>query len=329
MKARKLPKKRFKPISALAAGFTLAAAGAQAQPTPVFDYGFPASWNGSGSVITDLSSAGNDGSYDGTLALAAAVPPGAAGGTQSLNTTAGGVLTGADSSLDNSAVAAAGGFTFNVSFNWNGTDSSSFGHTEKLIDYSGTESLQLVTTNGSASLQMQFADDAGNETIAVSTNIAPNSWYNVSLTFNTGTNTLGGTGDISGIASLVVNGSIPIAAAATKGTYGDDLGRPIGVGQLGAPFGYLVGFNGDIYNPAVSLGVVPAPAAPYFLPSAVTNGSVNLSLVTAPGFTYQIEASTNFTNWMALTNIASTNGTIQFMDAITNKLRFYRASYTN
>jgi hypothetical protein len=331
MKAKKRSPKVFTPISAIAAGFALTATGAQAQTTPVFEYDFPAS--GAGPTITDQSSAGNNGSSDGTISLDAVAPPGAAGGTQSLNTTAGGVLTDNATSLANSAVAAAGGFTYNVSFMWNGTDSSSFGHTEKIIDYAGTESLQLITSAGSASLQMSFGDDVGNESIPVSTTIAPNTWYNVSLTFNTGTNTVDINGDISGIASMVVNGGVPIAAAATKGTYGDSLARPIGVGQLGAPFGYLVGFKGDIYNPSVSLGVVPAPAAPYFLAPAAQSGSVNLSLISAPGFTYQIQANTNLmlTNWTALTNIVSTNGTIQFSDTNASNFlrRYYRAVYTN
>ena len=102
---------------------------------------------------------------------------GAAPGTLSVVTSAGGILTDGDMSLANSAVAAAGGFTMNVWFNWNGTDLTSFGHTQKLIDYAGTESLQLVTTTGSASLQMAFADDSGNESVPVSTTILPNTWY--------------------------------------------------------------------------------------------------------------------------------------------------------
>jgi hypothetical protein len=142
---------------------------------------------------------------------------------------------------------------------WNGTDSTSFGHTEKLIDYAGTESLQLVTTSGSASLQMAFTDDLGNSAPVVSTTIQPNTWYHVGLSF-WNTSMVGG--DVKGIASMVVNGGSPISAAATKGTYGDSLNRPIGVGQLGAPFGYLVGFKGDIYDPSVQLGAafVPEPS---------------------------------------------------------------------
>jgi hypothetical protein len=247
--------KTFTPISAVAAVFGLAASGAQARGTPVFEYGFPASWNGTGLAITDVSPAGNNGFLDGTLSLAAAVPPGAPGGTQSINTSAGGILTSASALLNNSTVLGAGGFIYNVSFMWNGTDSASFGHTQKLIDYAGTESLQLVTTSGSASLQMAFGDDLGNETIPVSATVLPNTWYNVKLTFN-GTSMVGS--DVAGTASMVVNGGTPITGAATKGTYGDSLNRPIGVGQLGANFGYLVGFKGDIFDPSVSL--VPEPS---------------------------------------------------------------------
>ncbi len=203
----------------------------------------------------DQSGAGDNGTVIGTLALDAAVPPGAASGTESITTTAGAILDGTKASLANSKIAAAGGFKYSLSFNWNGTDSSSFGHTEKLIDYSGTESLQLVTTAGSASLQMSFGNDTGIESIPVSTTILPNTWYNVSLEFDV-TSTVGG--DDVGIATMIVNGGTPITGAATKGTYGDGLNRPIGVGQLGANFGYLVGFKGDIYDPAVS--IVPEPS---------------------------------------------------------------------
>jgi hypothetical protein len=248
--------KTFTPISAVAAVFGLAASGAHAQTTPVFEYSFPASWNGTGTVITDVSAGGNNGHSVSTLSLDAAVPPGAPGGTQSVLTTAGAILTSANSLLNNSAIFAADGFTYNVSFMWNGTDSTSFSHTQKLIDYAGTESLQLVTTTGSASLQMAFADDLGNETVAVSSTVLPNTWYSVKLTFG---NTSMVSGDVTGTANLYVNGGLVGSASATKGTYGDNLNRPIGVGQLGANFGYLVGFKGDIYDPSVSLGVAPVP----------------------------------------------------------------------
>jgi hypothetical protein len=248
--------KAFTPLSAVAAVFGLAGSAAQAATVPVFEYDFPASWNGTGATITDQSGAGNNGFYDGTLSLATAVPTGSPAGAQSLNTTAGGILTSANSLLNNNSVFAGGGFIYNTWFMWNGTDSTSFGHTQKLIDYAGTESLQLITTTGSASLQMVFGDDTGAESTAVSTTVLPNIWYHVRMEFDA---TSFNAGDVSGTANLFLNGGLVGSGAATKGTYGDSLARPIGIGQLGANFGYLVGFKGDIFDPSVSL-VVPEPS---------------------------------------------------------------------
>jgi hypothetical protein len=238
----------------VAAVVALATASAAYADIPIFEYGFPGSWNGTGGVITDLSSAGNNGNFDGTLSLSAAVPSGAAAGTQSITTSAGGIVTDSSGLLNNAAVAAAGGFRYNVSFLWDGTDSASFGHVEKILDYAGTESLQLTTSAGSAQLQMRF-DDSVN---AVSTTILPNTWYSVALTFDSSGHVVDGLGNLDGTVSMSINGDAPITAAATKTSQGDGLNRPIGVGELGAPFGYLVGFKGDIYDPTVSL--VPEPS---------------------------------------------------------------------
>jgi hypothetical protein len=260
MKRKKFPIKTITPVSAVAAVVALAASGAHATVAPVFNYDFPASWGGTGTTITDQSSAANNGFSDGTISLSAAVPTGAAGGTESLNTTAGGVLTTATKLLSNSTLAAAGGFNYNVSFDWNGTDKTGNGHTQKLIDYAGTESLQLITTaSGTATLEMQFGNNTGIESIPVSAAVLANTWYNVSLTFSTGGNPVDGNGDVSGPVSMIINGGAPITGTATKGTYGDGLNRQIGVGQLGANFGYLVGFDGTLYDPTVTL--VPEPSS--------------------------------------------------------------------
>ena len=134
---------------------------------------------------------------------------------------------------------------------WNGTDSTSFSHTQKLIDYAGTESLQLVTTSGSASLQMRLVATTSAPKRSRSPRPSCQTLGTMSsLNFNTMGNSLDAHGDISGAVDMNVNGTDYLGTA-TKGTYGDSLDRPIGVGQLGANFGYLVGFKGDIYNPSV------------------------------------------------------------------------------
>ena len=72
-------------------------------------------------------------------------------------------------------------------------------------------------------------------------------------------------------------------------------------------------------------------ATPYFLAPSLVNGNLNLFLGGTTGFTYQIQASPDLTNWTSLTNIFNTNGTIQFVDTNTANLsgRFYRAVLMN
>jgi len=55
-----------------------------------------------------------------------------------------------------------------------------------------------------------------------------------------------------------------------------------------------------------------------------------LTLAGEPGVTYSVQISTNFTNWMALTNLLNGSGVVQFADApVTNITpRFYRATFT-
>jgi hypothetical protein len=236
---------------------------------PVFSYSFPASWGGTGTVVTDQSTAGNNGITNSTLALSSNVPPGAAGGTQSITLNAGGIVTNAKQLLNNPAVAAAGGYAYDVAFLWDGTDSTNNGHVEKIIDYAGTESLQLTTSPGSAQLAFIFTTQgvapAPDTAIGPAATIVPNTWYQVHAEFDTLGNVVAGDGSLAGFATLsVTNLTTPGAPdqsglPVTKTTYGDTLNRPIGVGELGSTFGHIVFLRGQIYNPSVSL--VPEPAS--------------------------------------------------------------------
>jgi hypothetical protein len=250
MKNRNKSLKKLAPVPAAAAVLALAATAVHAQ-TPLFSANFPASWNGTGTTVTNLSSGAGVGFQSGTATYTS--------GYMALSGVGGIKVTPAES-LANATVAADGGFTYDISFLWDGTNSSSFGGDEKLIDYAGTESLQLTTSAGSASLQMLFANDAGAETTNLFSTILPNTWYNVEMTFNTAGNSLVG-GDISGIADLYVDGVLVDSAAATKGTYGDGLDRPIGIGEFG--YGHttsIIGLYGDISAATVDLGV-PEPSS--------------------------------------------------------------------
>ncbi|MCO5052708.1 MAG: PEP-CTERM sorting domain-containing protein [Verrucomicrobiae bacterium] len=231
----------------------MAASCGQAQ-TSVLHYSFPDSWDGSGATVLDLSGAGNNADVKATLALAPTVPSWATSGSQSINTSSGSLLTSATMLLDNASIAAATGFRFDVSFLWDGTDSESWGHVQKIIDYAGTESLQLVTSAGEAALSFRFSDS----TDVLTTTIQPNTWYHVTALFDTGGNAVDGDGSLAGTASMIVNGGSTLSGAAIKSNFGDSLDRGIGVGQL-ALASHLVFFNGLIYDPQVTL--VPEPTS--------------------------------------------------------------------
>jgi hypothetical protein len=281
--------KAFTPMSAVA-GVVAMAAGAHAQSTPLFDYTFPASWNGTGTVVTDQSSAGTTGYKNGTVNLETSNLPSDAGvGTAAISLTSaasGGIKSPGNAStvtgdaLDNSIVAADGGFTFSTEFLWNGTASA----TMKLIDYAGTESLQLVdpgSSTTSATIQTVFSDNSANPTVANTATIAANTWYNVSLVFDTTGNSQDLiTGDISGIASLYVNGSLISSVAATKGTWGDTSGRSLAIGELGYGHNaHYTGFNGDIYNPSVDFGAVVPTPEPSSLALGLMGGLGSLGMI--------------------------------------------------
>ena len=253
MKKKKGALKKLTPIPAAAAMLALAATGAHAQTTPVFNYNF-STWPGAGDV-TDSSSAGNYGTYNGAPALETTSLP--SGATAAVNTSAGGFDSSANKSLANSALATAGGFTMNIEFMWGGSSTS--GKVQTLLDYAGTESLQL----SGSTLEMQYASDAGAENVANTYTIQANTWYDVTLDFDTTGNSLVGN-DISGLSSLYVDGTLIGSAEATKGDYGDNLDRGIGVGEFSANSRYglkINDFQGDIATASVDLGneITPTP----------------------------------------------------------------------
>lgn len=62
-------------------------------------------------------------------------------------------------------------------------------------------------------------------------------------------------------------------------------------------------------------------------PRLLVDGTLQGTVDWLPGQSYRIETSPDLTNWLALTNVTSTNATAQFSDsaAATSKMRFYRA----
>lgn len=62
-------------------------------------------------------------------------------------------------------------------------------------------------------------------------------------------------------------------------------------------------------------------------PSPLADGSVRFALNGIAGWTYSIQASTNFADWMPLATFVATNSTAPLVDAAATNYtrRFYRA----
>ena len=230
-----------------AASFCLSAS-LWAQLTPVFEYSFPDSYNGTSTAIVDLSSAGNNGTMDSQGGyLDGDVPPDGEGG--SLTGASGGHgRTNAIDLLENSIVATHGGYTMDVWFYWPG----SYTNTRKLLDYAGTEALR--TRDGQ--LQWIFSNSA----YILGVDIEAGKWYHAIGEFDALGNTVAGDGSLAGEGRLWLDdlsgaGLVLVASGpVVKTEFGDSLDRPIGINRWAGGGGDWN--QGKIYNPGVYLGVV-------------------------------------------------------------------------
>ncbi len=229
--------------------------GIAAQAEAVFEYSFPASYDGAGSTVTDLSGAGNNVSLDATnVALVNDRPPGFDASLKSMTGKNGGHgATTAIDLLDNTSVAAAGGFTMECWFKWDGVYGTG-GDIRKLIDYAGTEALRVTQSQ----IQFILSDSA----YVVGMDIVPDTWYHVVGVFDTQGNSpyagaYGADLDIDGVMSLYVDDVLVGSQAGTKTGFGDSLNRSIGLNRWAGGGGdYFQGLN---FNPSVYQGV-PEPA---------------------------------------------------------------------
>jgi len=229
---------------------------ASAALVPVLEYSFPASYDASTTTIVDLSSSGNDGAMDGTGPLTNDRPAGFSGSLMSLTGATGGHGdTNAIDLLNNTAIEANGGFTFDVWMKWEGT----YTNTRKQIDYAGTEYLRTEGAGG----EIDFV--LSNGLTILSYDISPNVWYHVRAEFDTQGNTKEADGaypgefKIAGDARLYVDGVLRDSATnVVKTGFGDSLNRPIGINRWAG--GGADWNQGWIFNPTVSLGIVPEPS---------------------------------------------------------------------
>lgn len=110
-----------------------------------------------------------------------------------------------------------------------------------------------------------------------------------------------------------------------------DNGSLITLGQpFAGAFGTAgVGISGHAGLLAVvqALPVPPVPPAPQIASDfALVGGGFRLSFETAPGYRYEVQASTNLEEWTTLRSAVGTGGPVEFddPDALLFEHRFYR-----
>mgnify|MGYP002867149881 CR=1 FL=1 len=218
---------------------------------PIVELSFPASFDATGNAtVVDQSTAGNDfttfnanAGYNASLAPSG-MPGGSYGGGPGH-----GIIPTIDL-LNNTDVAANGGFTMDTWFLWPGA----FSDSRKLIDYAGTE---LLRTNGS---KVEFR--ISNGSFVLDADIVQDTWYHVIGEFITdgGTSTVGGMDAITGTMNLWLDSGSGLILADTsagaKSTFGDSLDRGIGINRHPTASEFNQGY---LYNPAVYLGVSTVP----------------------------------------------------------------------
>ncbi len=295
-------------------------------PVAVFEYSFPASYNGTGTAITDLSGADNHAAlYSSSDApLIDDRPAGFGASLMSLSGSNGGHgRTLAIDLLNNTDIAANGGFTMDVWFKWDGS-----GATRKLIDYAGTESLH--TRDG----QIQF--NLSNGGTLLGHDIVTNQWYHAVGIFDT----LGNNAVIdpafpneyivSGVAKLYVDDVLVASAAdVVKSSFGDRLNRHIGLNMWPRGGDWN---QGNIFNPSVYLGVYtgggggdPVAVEDLSISGPVVGGMV-LSWTGESSWSYIVETNSNLVvgDWQPFTTVPGKDGANTVTNTIGPDQTFYR-----
>lgn len=263
-------------LGALAAFIAVAEFGHGFYAQTVFHYSY--STDAPLPAIADQGAAGNNATAGPLAVLSTDIPtigvPAGAGNASfdssdpsTVRANQAGAFTDAASLLTNAAIEAAGGFTYETWFKWNGG-----GAVNSIIDYAGTDKLvidQRAGATNTLAMRMDPVDIPIGEVNA-------NEWNYVAFTLVTAGNSVVD-GTITGLAFAHLNDLTTIdLGEATKSGFGDSLARSIGVGQH--PLGFdLDYFDGSVYETRVTLGpllgdqllYVPEPTSCFALFSGI------------------------------------------------------------
>jgi hypothetical protein len=261
----------------------LVAPAAQADVDPILFYSAGASGSGGiGVSILDQSGKGNNGTVVvAPVGTSTDVPSGFTGLSYDLGAGSGSINSLATKLLNNSAVAAAGGFTMEVWMKQTAAQNAASGTSGKLIDYSGTERFQLGGSTNANSLmdktKMEFrTSNTRNVTGNPNINIADGQWHHLIGQFKVtnGANLA----DVAGTLQLTIDGISLPEVAGGKTNQGDNLDRAISIGNHPV-FNTLDNndeYDGLLYNPKVFLGTIGEPLK---LQVNTTTGAVTLRYV--------------------------------------------------
>lgn len=231
--------------------------------TPILFYDAPAAVDplAINAVITDQSGAGNDARIQqATVAVVADTPTGS-GYSFDLTGSSGSVRSIATKLLLNADLMASGGFQMDV---WFKTDGSSSGIYGGLINYAGTERIELAgQAGGPGGLAdknyLEFRVSSSGDYVANPTTVISNSqWHHATSKFivTDASDPLNLRGDMH----LVLNGVTHVYRNAVKTSQGDDLNRSISVGNHPTGSTAITSINGNddfdgyVYQPKVWLG---------------------------------------------------------------------------
>ncbi|MFT5408579.1 MAG: hypothetical protein ACI9NC_001288 [Verrucomicrobiales bacterium] len=264
--------------------------------------------------------AGTDGSPDGTVAsgileLSADVPiegvP-AGSGNRSLAFTNSQVITiPGTQQLSHANAIAAGGFTFETWFKWDGG-----GTLNAMIDYAGTEKFRIQTATGA--LDINFDQGSGLQVLAMPT---ANEWHYIAAVFEHDGEPVDADLKIYGTLTWYFDSNEPVSTVnVTKDDFGDSLNRTIGVG--GHPLGFGADFhNGLMFEPRVSLGALTVAellfggqAPEEFRILSINydenpeDPSVTFSWVSSPSARYRTEYSLDLIEWLEIDDDVASSG---------------------
>ena len=213
---------------------------------PVLHYQFNNTTDVNAPVV-DSSSANTAASFTAGASLSSdipttGVPRGA--GNRSIGGPNGVLATDNFDLLTNVEVVANGGFTFETWFQWDGGE-----NTMPLINYADYTQLRLLGQSGT--LEISFTGGgSGSQTLSQS--VTPGEWHYVAVVFDT---------EGAGLVDSKITGNLTWyfdsniasgSATVTKGTFGDDRNRPIGIGVDARGTGSAV-FDGLLFDPRVTL----------------------------------------------------------------------------